>query len=98
MDEVTDRLTRLFEFTCRFFGKGMNAAVYVGIESGVVGDEGIDDPFRLLVGRGVVEVNQVAPVYLLVENGKFLSYLLNLEGFGGFLRKLHFIKVFEAVR
>ena len=46
----------------------VDVAVVVLVEMG----ERVDDPPRLLGGRGVVEIDEGLPVDLLVEHGKFV--------------------------
>ncbi len=58
----------------------MHAAVYVGVDRGVVAAFRLDHPTGLLACGGVVEIDERLAVYQFLQDRELCTDLLDIEG------------------
>ena len=85
-DEAADLAARALVLLRRGLAQGVDAAVDVGVEGGVVAGERVDHGLRLLRRSRVVEIDERPPVHLLLQDGEVGADALHVEhgrGLGG---------------
>src|SRR5262249_41309229 len=92
VDEPLNPDARVFVFARRQLAQIMHAAMDVGVLRGVVVIDRVDHGLRLLRGRGAVQIDQRASVYLLSEDRKIFADLVDVESICQRLLRVNFFK------